>query len=132
MNGDATIVLRTGRVLPVLGLGTWNLRHNTADIVAEALNLGYPMIDTSGDYGTQPGITEGLKKSSVDRDEIFIITKIEDTGTAYAEAEQNVGELGIDAADLILIHRPPENTDGVDLWKGLIKARQDGGLVILA
>lgn len=123
---DSTLPLLTGRQMPVLGLGTWQLTHDTAATIAKALELGYRMIDTSGDYGTQPGIGEGIRRSDVDRDDIYIVTKVEEDDDAYEATVQDLRELSVDHADLMLIHRPPPTGAGVDLWEGLIKAENDG------
>jgi diketogulonate reductase-like aldo/keto reductase len=112
--------------MPVLGLGTWQLRHDTAGTVAEALRLGYRLIDTSGDYGTQPGVGEGIALSDVGRDEIFLTTKVEETDDAYDATVRDLRELGLEWADLMLIHRPPRRGAGRELWEGLIRARDDG------
>lgn len=126
MHSEFTQKLHTGRSMPTLGLGTWQLSKDTADIVVKALELGYRMIDTSGDYGTQPGIAKGLKKSDVDRSSIYIVTKVEEDEDAYKSAQKNVSELGLEYADLILIHRPPKGSAGQKLWEGLRRARDDG------
>ena len=73
---QSKVPLRTGNEMPVLGLGTWQLKKDTAGTIARALELGYPMIDTSGDYGTQPGIAKGLQREGVDRDGIYVVTKV--------------------------------------------------------
>ncbi len=112
--------------MPVLGLGTWLLKDDTAGTVEEALRLGYRMIDTSGDYGTQPGVGEALRRTDVDRDEIFLVTKVEEDEDAYEATRRNLDELGQERADLMLIHRPPKNGPGVELWEGLIRARDEG------
>jgi diketogulonate reductase-like aldo/keto reductase len=112
--------------MPVLGLGTWELTEQTADTIAKALLLGYPMIDTSGDYGTQPGIGEGIKKSRVPRDQFYLVTKVEETDDAYGATLKDLQELQLDYADLMLIHRPPEKSVGQELWEGLMRAKQDG------
>ena len=125
MDRHSTINLHTGRTMPLMGLGTWKL-DDAASATESALALGYPMIDTSGDYGTQPGIAEGLERSGVPREDIFIVTKVEEDEDAYESAKRNVGELGIENADLILIHRPPDEGVGETLWEGLIRARDDG------
>src|SRR5690554_1113230 len=117
MNIRSKLNLHTGRKIPVLGLGTWELTDNTALVIEEALKLGYPMIDTSGDYGTQPGVGEGLKRSRVERESVYIVTKIEEDDDAYEATKKNLNELRIDRADLILIHRPPESGDGEELWR---------------
>lgn len=126
MDRNTDIDLRTGRTMPLIGLGTWELSKDTADAIQSAIGLGYRMIDTSGDYGTQAGIAEGLRGSGVAREKIFIVTKVEETEDAYESAKRNVGELGIERANLILIHRPPEYGAGERLWDGLIRAREDG------
>jgi len=69
MNAESTLALSSGRGMPVLGLGTWQLTNDTAGTVEEALRLGYRMIDTSGDYGTQPGIGEAIRRSGFDREQ---------------------------------------------------------------
>lgn len=112
--------------MPVLGLGTWHLTQNTAETIQYAIHHGYPMIDTSSDYGTQPGIAEGIKKSNIERKKLFIVTKVEETDNAYERTRSNLEELDLDFVDLMLIHRPPERGSGIELWKGLIRAQQEG------
>ena len=56
MEQDQTIKLLSGNAMPVFGLGTWLLNLDTAGTVAHALDIGYRLIDTSSDYGSQPGI----------------------------------------------------------------------------
>lgn len=126
MDSNSTINLHTGSKMPIIGLGTWQLINNTSEAIREALLSGYKMIDTSGDYGTQPGIAEGIKKVGINRDDIYIVTKIEEYEDAYKATQKNLRELQIDYANLILIHRPPESGAGEELWRGLIEAKKDG------
>lgn len=126
LDPNSTVRLHTGRMMPVMGLGTWQLTKDTAGTVAEALKLGYPMIDTSGDYGTQEGIAEGVRQSGAKRGEFYLVTKIEEDDDVPKAVSKNLGELDTDHADLILIHRPPDNEPGVGLWQGLIRARDEG------
>ena len=126
MDKDSTLRLRTGRVMPVLGLGTWQLTDDTAGAVAHALRIGYRMIDTSSDYGTQPGIGEAIRRSGTDRSALYVVTKVEETDDAYARTQSNLRELGLDCVDLMLIHRPPPTGAGEALWDGLIRAKRDG------
>jgi diketogulonate reductase-like aldo/keto reductase len=126
MNIDSTVTLHTGREMPVLGLGTWQLRNDTAGSVEEALRFGYRLIDTSGDYGTQAGIGEALRRTEVNRDEIYLVTKVEEDEDAYEATRRNLDELGQAYADMMLIHRPPWTGAGVELWEGLIRARDEG------
>lgn len=126
MNRETTIPLHSGNQMPILGLGTWQLTKDTAATVARALELGYPMIDTSGDYGTQPGIGEGIRSSGADRDSVYLVTKVEETDNAYRATRKNLDELGLDYVDLVLIHRPPDDGVGEVLWEGLLQARREG------
>ena len=126
MGFRSALPLRTGREMPVLGLGTWQLTHDTAGTVAEALRLGYRMIDTAEDYWTQPGIGEAIRASGLRREEIFLVTKVEEDEDAYEGTVRDLRELGLDYADLMLIHRPPPAGAGLELWRGLIRARDDG------
>ena len=126
MTNHSNVELRTGRSMPVLGLGTWQLNDDTAGTVEEALRLGYRMIDTSGDYGTQPGIGEAMRRTDVERAAIYLVTKVEEDEDAYEATRRNLDELGVEHADLMLIHRPPRTGAGRELWEGLIRARDEG------
>lgn len=126
MNAKSTIVLSTGRQMPVMGLGTWQIAKEAAATVAKALELGYRMVDTSGDYGTQPAVGKGFRDSGLDREELYLVTKVEETEDSYESTLADLKELGMDYADLVLIHRPPEDDVGLELWNGLIRARDEG------
>ncbi|WP_163269916.1 aldo/keto reductase [Chelativorans alearense] len=126
MGTNSEVTLHTGRKMPVIGLGTWQLTVDTAVAVANALQAGYRMIDTSGDYGTQPGVGEGIRRNGIERSAIYVVTKIEETDDAYEATIQNLNELGLDYVDLMLIHRPPASGAGEELWGGLIKAKAEG------
>lgn len=126
MNSKSTIKLRSGRVMPVIGLGTWQLNGHPAATVGQAISLGYRLIDTSGDYGTQPAVGQAVRDSGLDRDEIYVVTKVEETDDAYEAARRNLKELEMAYANLMLIHRPPPDQVGQDLWEGLVRAKQAG------
>jgi 2,5-diketo-D-gluconate reductase A len=126
MDARSTLPLRSGNRIPVFGLGTWQLTDHTADTIARALELGYPMIDTSSDYGTQPGIGAAIRRVGAPRDSFYLVAKVEETDDAYQATRDNLAELGLDYADLMLIHRPPEDGVGAGLWEGLREARDDG------
>lgn len=126
MERSSQFQLHTGRDMPVMGLGTWQLTDDTAAAVAHALESGYQMVDTSGDYGTQPGVGAAIREADVPRDDVYLVTKVEQDEDALRATRKNVEELGLDHADLMLIHRPPANGPGIDLWEGLIAARDDG------
>jgi 2,5-diketo-D-gluconate reductase A len=87
--------------------------------------MGYRLIDTSGDYGTQPGIAEALRRSDVHRDDLYLVTKVEEDEDAYDAKKDRLRELDVERVDLTLIHRPPATDPGVDRWRGLQQARDD-------
>ncbi len=126
INKTSATRLRGGNLMPPFGLGTWLLTSDTAATVAYALELGYPMIDTSSDYRTQPGIGAALRMTGIRRENIFISTKVEEADDAYARTKNDLKELGLQFADLMLIHRPPLAGAGERLWEGLIRARDEG------
>jgi 2,5-diketo-D-gluconate reductase A len=123
---ESSVPLLTGREMPVLGLGTWQLKHHTVDTVTRALEAGYRMIDTSGDYHTQRGIGAALRANGFARESIYVVTKIEETDDAYSALCANLAELKLDFVDLVLIHRPPERGVGEGLWQGLRRAKREG------
>jgi len=121
-----SVTLLSGRQMPVLGLGTYQLKHHTVETVTQALEAGYRMIDTSADYHTQRGVGEALRNSDVPREAIYLVTKIEDTDDAFEATRANLSELKQPYADLVLIHRPPERGVGESLWQGLRRAKRVG------
>jgi len=112
--------------MPALGLGTWQLPPDAAPLLAEALQLGYRMIDTSCDYRTQAAIGKAIRASGIERSDLFVVTKVEENDDAYEATRRNLRELGLEYVDLVLIHRPPPGEAGADLWTGLMRARRDG------
>lgn len=127
MDPNSAISLNTGNPMPVSGFGTWPLKGDDAThAVAEALKQGYRMIDTSGDYGNQREVGRAIKDSGLNRQELFVITKIEPHQDAYSATAKNLKELGLSYVDLVLIHSPPAEGVGVELWEGLIQARDEG------
>lgn len=126
MDLNSRISLHTGRKMPVLGLGTWKLTHETAATVEAALAAGYRMIDTAVDYGSQEGIGEAIGNSGLGRHEIYVVTKIEEDDDAVEGVRRDLSELQLEYADLTLIHRPPPEGPGETLWRGLIQAQEEG------
>jgi diketogulonate reductase-like aldo/keto reductase len=125
-NGASTLRLHTGRRMPALGCGTWQLKNHTSQTILEALKLGYRMIDTSGDYHTQRGIGDALREAGLPRESVFVVTKIEETDDAYEATRRNLSELKLRQVDLVLIHRPPDRGVGEVLWQELRRAKRDG------
>ena len=129
MHAEAThtVTLHTGTRMPSLGLGTWQLTGDDAvEGVLHALEIGYRLIDTADDYRNQPQIGEALRASGLDRDEVFVTSKVEEDEDSYAATEDRMEQLGVERLDLCLIHRSPPDGPGEELWRGLVRARDDG------
>ncbi len=122
--------LPSGGSMPLLGLGTWQITGPTAtDAVAWALEAGYRHLDTATVYRNEAEVGEGLRRSGVDRREVFLTTKCPgDTAAADARAvlEQSLSALGTDVVDLWLVHWPPPDGLGADLWTTFAQAKADG------
>ncbi|MEE2657632.1 MAG: aldo/keto reductase [Candidatus Latescibacterota bacterium] len=103
--------LLSGYEMPMLGLGTWDLRGSDGTrAVATALEMGYRHVDTAWMYENQQVVGEGIRASRVPYDEIFLTSKIWHTHLAAdqvrAQHEENLSQLGFDYVDLLLIHWP--------------------------
>ena len=97
------IALNDGRSIPQLGLGTYKMPPpETADHVAAALELGYRHVDTASLYGNEEGVGEGLRRSGLDRDEVFITTKVWHDRLGYDETlrafDESLERLGLEEA----------------------------------
>lgn len=104
-------VMVNSAAIPVIGLGTWTLKGEVcSELVAHALSLGYRHLDTAAVYDNESAVGEGLRFSSVPRDNVFVTTKVWYTDIAPGElersAEASLQRLGLDTVDLLLIHWP--------------------------
>ena len=71
------IVRAQGKGIPALGLGTWTIKgQDCVDIVEEALHLGYRHLDTAQAYENEESVGEGIQKARVERENIFLTTKV--------------------------------------------------------
>src|SRR5215469_12867822 len=111
---DIPVVTSGGARIPVIGLGTWDLRGRTcARAVEQALRMGYRHIDTAEMYGNEHEVGEGLRASGIRRDDVFITTKVwpDETGwfrPAYRNLELHraAGRGGDAACDRAARHQP--------------------------
>lgn len=97
--------------MPVFGLGTWFIDDDkAADAVVAAIKLGYRHIDTAEAYGNERGVGEGIRKSGVPREKIFLTTKLAAEYKDYEEAkkaiQKSLDDLNIGYIDLMIIHSP--------------------------
>jgi 2,5-diketo-D-gluconate reductase A len=124
-NSIPWVTLNNGVRMPRLGLGTMTLNGDVGvRCVADAISLGYRLIDTAMIYNTEGEVGEGIKQSGIKREEVFITSKLWKADMGYEKAKQgfqtSIDKLGTDYLDLYLIHRP----SGGD-WKGSWKAMEE-------
>jgi 2,5-diketo-D-gluconate reductase B len=120
-----------GAKIPLLGLGTWELRGaSCARLVEQALRLGYRHIDTAQVYDNEAAVGEGLRASGVARDEVFVTTKVWWTrfaaGDLERSAEESVKRLKLEAVDLLLLHWPNSSVPLEEIIGALNKAKERG------
>jgi 2,5-diketo-D-gluconate reductase B len=97
--------------IPIIGLGTWDLRGRTcARMVEQALRLGYRHIDTAEMYDNEREVGEGLRACGLGRAEAFITTKVSPSHFAARDleraAKESLSRLRLSEVDLLLLHWP--------------------------
>ena len=126
------VQMNDGRSIPVIGFGVWQVPDDVVvDATLKALEVGYRHIDTAYLYLNERGVGEALRRSGLDRDDIFVTTKVWNTDHGYDETlrafDKSTGLLGIDEVDLYLIHWPtPARDIYLDSWRALIRLREEG------
>lgn len=127
-----TLPLNSGTSIPQLGLGTWPLDdHQVERTIVEAVAIGYRHIDTAVKYGNEVGVGLGVKRSGVDRGDLFVTTKLDGTYQGADRAvdglDGSLARLGLDYVDLLLIHWPlPARDEFVSTWETFIRLRDAG------
>jgi diketogulonate reductase-like aldo/keto reductase len=127
------ITLNNGVELPALGFGVFqSAPAETAAAVEAALRDGYRLIDTAAAYFNEREVGEGIRRSSVPRDEVFIQTKVWISDYGYDETlhafEKSVRKLGVDRLDLLLLHQPLSSAFDrtIGAYRALEKLLADG------
>ena len=118
--------LNNGVKMPMAGIGTFLLTPDEADAsVLSALQCGYRLIDTANAYVNEKAVGRAIKKSGVDRKDIFLETKLWPSFYEQADAvDKTLERLGTDYIDLLLIHQPAGNY--VAGYKLMEKAYKEG------
>ena len=134
MGSVPSIDLNNGQTIPQLGFGVYQIDPaETANAVRQALEIGYRHIDTAEMYGNEAGVGQGVRDAGLDRDEVFITSKLNngfhEPDAARRAFDQTLVELGTDHVDLFLIHWPLPTLYGGDFvstWKTLEEFYRDG------
>ena len=120
--------------MPSLGFGCFG-RRGPAGVTAirTALQVGYRHLDTAQDYGTEPEVGQAIRESGLDRDEVYVTTKVATTNLAadrvIPSLEESRRTLGVDQIDLALIHWPaPNGAIAPEVYLTELKKAQDSGI----
>ncbi|WP_407271125.1 aldo/keto reductase [Radiobacillus sp. PE A8.2] len=127
------ITLNDGTTLPVLGLGTYQLKGNQgAESIRSAIDdTGYRLIDSAYNYENEGTVGEAIRRSRVAREDLRIASKLPGRYQQYDKAITTVQEslyrANLDYYDLYLVHWPnPIQDNYVEAWQALIDAKKQG------
>lgn len=125
------IKLNNGIIMPQVGYGVFQVEPSECEgCVSDALKVGYRMIDTAQAYYNEEGVGAAIKKSGIDRKDIFLVSKIWITNFGYEKAkasiEESLRKLDTDYIDLMLLHQP--FCDYYGAYRAMEEAYKDGRL----
>ncbi|EPI0666431.1 TPA: aldo/keto reductase [Klebsiella quasipneumoniae subsp. quasipneumoniae] len=132
-NIDSTFTLNNGVKMPALGFGVFQASpEETVTSVKEAIRTGYRLIDTASVYGNEHEVGEAIRQSGVDRNDLFVTTKVWISEYGYDDTlygfERSMRKLGLEQLDLYLMHWPvPRDWErSVDTWKAMVRLYEEG------
>jgi 2,5-diketo-D-gluconate reductase A len=134
MTAIPDIVLNNGQRIPQFGFGVFLVKpKDTEAAVSAALQAGYRHIDTAEMYGNEKQVGEAIRRSGLDRSEVYVTSKLNNDAhrpdDARSAFDESLKALGFDYLDLFLIHWPlPTRYDGdyISTWKTLEEFYRDG------
>ncbi|MBR5725955.1 MAG: aldo/keto reductase [Muribaculaceae bacterium] len=123
------VVLNNGVRMPIIGYGVFQVSPDECErCVRDALNVGYRLIDTAQAYFNEEGVGNAISKSSIPRENIFLVTKVWISNSGEEKAAKSIDEslrkLQTDYIDLLLIHQAYGDVFGT--WRAMEKAYRDG------
>ena len=125
-----TTTLNNGVAMPMLGFGVYQIADagECEASVAEALRVGYRLIDTAASYGNEAAVGRAIASSGVAREDLFITTKLWLSDAGYEKAkrafERSLVRLQVDYLDLYLIHQPYSDVHGA--WRAMEELYEAG------
>jgi diketogulonate reductase-like aldo/keto reductase len=131
MTLDSRAKLNNGVEIPYLGLGVYQTPPGEATMraVSFALKIGYRHIDTAELYGNETDVGRALLAGGIEREEIFITTKVWNSNQGYNSTKRacqaSLSRLGLSYVDLYLIHWPVQGT-GRDTWRAMAELLKEG------
>ncbi len=124
-----TVTLPGGGGLPLVGFGTWEMTGSRCyRAVRHALEVGYRHVDTATIYRNESDVGRAIRDSELRREDVFVTTKLppNDAGRERRTLDRSLRALGTDYVDLWLVHWPPSESAGPELWKRLLGLRDEG------
>ena len=127
-----SLVMNNGIQIPQLGFGVFLIPpEETEKAVSEALSAGYRLIDTAQGYRNEEGVGAAIASAGIQRDELFITTKLTNSEQGYDKAlrafDESMNKLGLDVLDFFLIHWPQPMFDQyVETWRAFERLLADG------
>jgi diketogulonate reductase-like aldo/keto reductase len=124
--------LNDGRTMPALGLGTYKLNGSAGvKALVRGIEAGYRLLDSAFNYENEGALGQAVRRASVDREELFLVSKLPGRHQRREEAlrtvEESLYRAGLDYWDLYLIHWPnPKQGLFVEAWQSLLEARERG------
>ncbi len=128
---EPTVTLSGGAVMPRLALGVFQAPRGdiTKHAVQAALQAGYRHVDTAAIYRNEADVGAALRESGLDRDEVFVTTKLWNEEQGYDRAlrafDASMMRLDLEVLDLYLLHWPVTGLR-VDSWRALVRLRDEG------
>ena len=126
------LTLNNGNAIAQLGLGVYKVAQTAAvNLMREAVEVGYRRIDTAALYANEAEVGQGIRESGIEREEIFVTTKIWNDRQGYKETlkaiDESLSRLDLGYVDMLLIHWPCPTQDlYLDTWKAFEKVLADG------
>lgn len=124
------VTLNNGVKMPILGFGVYQIKDpkECEQAVADAISVGYRLIDTAASYGNEEAVGRAVRRCKVPREELFITTKLWISDTSYEGArkafQKSMDKLGLDYLDLYLIHQPMNDYYGA--WRAMTELYKEG------
>ena len=131
MTTSPLLTLNNGVQMPAIGLGVFQSSpEDTVTAIESAIAAGYRLIDTAASYFNERQVGEGVRRSGISRDHIFIETKVWISDYGYEATlhafDKSAGKLGVERLDLLLLHQPLPSRFDLTL-DGLPGAREAAG-----
>ncbi len=132
-------LIRNGNQIPIVGLGTWQIteRNLLKEIVRDAYDVGYRLIDTAAAYSNEIALSKAISENGLPREELFLSDKVWNTSRGYEAVQEackkSLKKLKTDYLDMYLIHWPASPKlysnwaeINADTWRGMERLYKDG------